>query len=164
MSNVAVIVFDDEMQAHRGARALGELAREKRLTRYAEAIVTRTADGEEMLCSRLRTGSAGTWMALLMGGAVGLLRWPLGIAFGVGTGILVGSLLDLIARAAIRKEFLDAVSPHLHAGRAALVTEIEEVAPSILDTRMKSLGGEVFRRGEIQGQSSDSHVMSPGGM
>jgi uncharacterized membrane protein len=164
MSDLAVIVFDNEMQAYRGSYALRELARERKLTRYADAIVTRTADGEDVLCRRLHTGNAGTWMALLMGGVVGLLRGPIGIAFGVGTGILVGALLDLIARAGIRKEFLDAVSPHLLPGGAALVTEIDEGSGSSLDTRMKALGGEVWRSSGVQIEGADGQMMSPGQM
>ena len=164
MSNLAVIVFDDEIQAYRGSLALRELAREKKLARYADAIVSRTADGKRMLCRRLHSGNAGTWMTLLMGGLVGLLRWPIGVAFGAGTGFLVGALLDLIARAAIRREFLAAASLHLPPGGAALVTEIDEGPQSGLDRRMHALGGEVRRRRKAQVEGADGQMMSPGRM
>jgi uncharacterized membrane protein len=153
MNDLAVVVFDNELQAYQGSRALRELEREHKLTRYADAIVTRRADGKTVLCRRLRTGHVGTQMGLFMGGLVGLLRGPLGIAFGVVTGMLVGALLDVIARAGIRKEFLDAGSPHLLHGKAALVTEIDESSPLALDTRMKALCGEVFRRSGVPVES-----------
>ena len=162
MNELAVVVFDDEKQAYLGSRALGELGREKHLTRYADAIVTRTADGKELLCRSLHTGHAGIRMALLMGSLVGLLRGPLGIAFGAGVGMLVGALLDLIARAGTRREFLDAVSPHLLPGSAALVTEIDERSRVSLDTRMKALGGKVFRRSGVQVEVVDDQTMTAG--
>lgn len=164
MSNLAVIVFDDETRAYRASHALRELVREKKLARYADAIVSKTADGKQMVCRRLHTGNAGTWMTLLTGGLVGLLRGPIGVAFGAGTGFLVGALLDLIARAGIRKEFLAAASLHLPPGGAALVTEIDEGPQSSLDTRMQALGGEVWRRSETQVEGADGQMMSPGRM
>lgn len=160
MNDLAVVVFDDEMQADRGSRVLRELAREKKLTKHADAIVTRTTDGKELLCTGLHTGHAGIRMALLIGGLVGLLRGPLGVAFGAGSGMLVGALLDLIARAGIRKEFLDAVSPHLLPGRAALVTEFDDGPQSSLDTRMRAIGGRVYRRSGAPVEGADGPSMS----
>ena len=162
MNELAVIVFDGERQAYRGSRALRELVREKQLSRYAYGIVTRTVDGKRIICRRLHTGHVGMQMGLLMGGLVGLLRAPLGIAFGAGTGMLAGALLDLVVRTSIRKELLGAASLHLLPGRAALVTEIDEISQMPLDTRMKNLGGQVFRRSGVQVEGADSQVISPG--
>ncbi len=149
MNELAVVVFEDERQAYRGSRALRELVRDNQLSRYADGIVTRTVDGTRVMCRQLHTGHVGMQLCLLMGGLVGLLRAPLGIAFGAGTGMLVGVLLDLVVRTSIRKEFLGAASPHLLPGGATLVTEIDEISPTPLDTRMKNLGGQVFRRSEV---------------
>ncbi len=158
MNDVAVVVFDEETQALAGSRALRELERAKRLTSYADAVVTKTADGKELLCRKLRTGLMGTLMGLLVGALIGLLRGVVGMMFGAGVGLLVGASFDLIARATIKREFLDEASPHLLPGKVALITEFDEKPPSPLDTRMEALGGRIFRRSSIQVEDTVGRV------
>ncbi len=158
MNDVAVVVFDEETQALAGSRAIRELERRKKLTSYADAIVTKTADGRELVCRKLRTGLMGTLMCLGVGALVGLLRGPVGIVFGAGVGSLVGASLDLIARAGIKREFLDEASPHLLPGEVGLVTEIDEKPPTPFDTRMEALGGRVSRRSSIQVEGAVGRV------
>jgi uncharacterized membrane protein len=149
MNKVTVVVFDDEKRAYEGSRAIRDLHREGSLTRYAEAVIAKDADGRVTVRKPADPAPVGTLSGLTVGGLAGLLGGPIAVAVGAGTGTMIGAAYDLM-RAEIGDDFISEVSEFLLPGKAAVVSEMDEEWQTPLDSRMEALGGQVFRRNRIQ--------------
>jgi len=60
-------------------------------------------------------------------------------------GMLVGSLFD-IDDVATTESVLGEISSQVHATRTAVLAQVNEQGPEVIDTAMARLGGEVMRR------------------
>ena len=76
---------------------------------------------------------------------IGILGGPLGMLLAGSAGVLVGALVD--DREADKGEsVLASFSKSLQVGQAALVAELVERNPAMVDSAMAELGGRVLRR------------------
>ena len=82
------------------------------------------------------------WTAL--GGMVGLLGGPAGVAVGMGTGALIGFIGDRYTSEAAAR-FLADVSAALTPDKYAIVADVDEESVTAVDTRMEAIGGVVLR-------------------
>jgi uncharacterized membrane protein len=80
-----------------------------------------------------------------LGGLIGLLGGPVGVAVGAVSGLALGTLSD-IGNARDGESCVEEVSRSLTPGKVAMVAEIEEGWTTPVDTRMAALGGTVIRR------------------
>jgi uncharacterized membrane protein len=147
MDKVVAVVFNDEKQAYEGLRAFRDLHRDGSITLYSGAVVAKDASGK-LSVREGDEGPEGTFFGLLTGSLIGILGGPIGLAVGASTGTLIGAAFDL-TRAGISEDFLEEVSAYLLPGKAAVITELDEVWQAPIDTRMEALGGLVFRRNAI---------------
>ena len=76
---------------------------------------------------------------------VGLIGGPAGVAVGMASGAMFGSIDDL-TNVGIDGEFLAEVDKALAPGKTAVVAECFENWVTPMDSRMETLGGEVLRR------------------
>jgi uncharacterized membrane protein len=90
-------------------------------------------------------GPLGSLTGTAVGGLIGLLGGPVGVAIGAGSGLALGALFD-VDNARIGEDFLADVSKSLTPNKVAVVAEIEEEWTTPVDTRMEALGGTVLRR------------------
>lgn len=149
MDKMLVVVFDSELKAYDGARALQELQNEGSINLYAKAVIARDASGKVEVKQEGDMGPAGTAVGLLTGSLIGLLGGPVGAAIGASVGMSWGALYDL-AHLGIGGELLSEVKKSLLPGKAALVAEVWEEWTLPVDTRMEALGGVVFRRTSME--------------
>jgi len=145
MNKMLVAVFDNETAAFKGLSALKELHRDGDISLYSSAVIVKDKTGQIDVKQAADEGPVGTALGLLTGGMIGILAGPAGLAVGATVGALTGSLFDL-DQSGIGVTFLDDVSKNLTAGKAAVLAEIEEGWTTPLDTRLRDLGGIVFRR------------------
>ena len=145
MDKMIVVVFDSELKAYDGSRALQELQNEGSINLYAKAVITRDASGKVEVKQEGDMGPVGTTVGLLTGSLIGLLGGPVGLAIGAGVGTYGGILYDLL-HLGVSQDFLYEVEKSLQPGKAAVVAEIWEEWTLPVDTRMEALGGVVFRR------------------
>lgn len=145
MKKMLVVVFDDELKAIDGHRALKELDSEGSISVHAEAVIKKTDDG-----AVLTTEQSGedfpvrTVSGTAIGTLIGLLGGPFVSGIGSAIGFISGAIGDLYPDG-VNAEFLEEVSAKLTPGKWAIVAEISEDGITTVDARMKALGGTVFR-------------------
>jgi uncharacterized membrane protein len=145
MDRMLVVVFDNEVKAYEGKRALVQLDREGSISVYASVVLTKHADGTATVKEEDDSGPIGSLVGTSLGSLIGLLGGPAGLAIGSAVGLLAGSTADL-DNARIGDDFIDDVTKQLLPNRVAVVAEIDEDWTTPVDTRMEAIGGIVFRR------------------
>ena len=145
MDKMIVIVFDNELKAYDGSKALQELQNEGSINLYAKAVIARDASGKVAVKQQGDMGPVGTAVGLLTGSLLGLIGGPLAFIIGAGVTISGGMLYDLV-NLGVGEDFLTDVEKSLQPGKAAVVAEVWEEWTTPIDSRMEALGGVVFRR------------------
>jgi uncharacterized membrane protein len=144
--NVICVSFDPDSNAYAALTALKELESQNRLGVDAAGVIVRGDDGEIVV--KDRAGSydfAGAASGGLLGLLIGILGGPLGVLIGGTYGLLVGSLVDL-EEAEDSDSVLAQISASVRPGHTALLAEVTEQSPEVVDTAMADLGGTVLRR------------------
>lgn len=144
MEKMFVVVFDNELKAYDGYRALSELDAEGSISVHAKAVIMKNADGQVILKQEGDEYPIRTVGGTAFGALVGLLGGPIGVGVGAMAGAYTGSILDL-DRAGVDTEFLDDAVKKLTPGKWAIVADISEDWETPVDDRMVALSGTVFR-------------------
>jgi uncharacterized membrane protein len=144
MEKMLVVVFDNELKAYDGYRALSELDAEGSVSVHAKAVVMRNAEGQVVLKQEGDEYPIRTVGGTGIGALIGLLGGPIGVGVGAMAGAFTGSILDL-DRAGVDTEFLDDASKKLTPGKWAIVADISEDWETPVDDRMVVHGGTIFR-------------------
>ncbi len=155
MDKILVVVFDSELKAYDGSRALQELEDEGAINLYSKAVIARDASGQVAVKQQGDMGPLGTTVGMLTGSLIGLIGGPVGLAIGAGAGAYGGLLYDL-AHLGVGEDYLVEVETSLQPGKAAVVAEVWEEWTLPVDTRMEVLGGVVFRR--TRGEVLDAQI------
>ncbi len=145
MDKMLVVVFDSELKAYDGSKALQELQDEGSISLYAKAVIARDASGKVAVKQQGDMGPVGTAVGLFTGSLIGLFGGPVGLALGASVGTYGGMLYDL-AQLGIGEDFIGEVEKTLQPGEAAVVAEVWEEWMTPVDDRMEALGGVVLRR------------------
>jgi uncharacterized membrane protein len=145
-NNVLVVTFEDDQRAYEAVSVLNELDAQGQLQLTEAAVVTRRDDGQ--VIAHDQTGDpvpVNTLSGGLIGLLVGVLGGPLGVLIGGATGLLAGSLFDL-DDADDTDSVLSEMSKSIRVGHTALLAQVEEQSPEIVDAAMARLSGTVVRR------------------
>jgi uncharacterized membrane protein len=144
--NVISVAFEDDRNAYGALTALKQLDTQGRLKVEAAAVVARGDDGK--IDVKDQVGDV-DYLGAVSGGTLGLLLGiiggPLGVLLGGSYGLLVGSLFDL-GEAGETESVLSQISTSVKPGRTALLAQVTEQSPEVVDTAMATLGGTVLRR------------------
>ncbi len=144
MERMLVVVFDNELKAYDGSRALGELDSEGSISMHGKVVIMKNAEGKVTVKQESDEFPIRTVGGTAIGALIGLLGGPVGLGIGALAGTLTGSILDL-NRAGVDSEFIDDVSNRLTSGKWAIVADINEEWETPVDARVAALGGTVFR-------------------
>jgi uncharacterized membrane protein len=155
MDRMLVVVFDSEVKAYEGAKALQELEQEGSINLYAKAVIARDASGKVAVQQQADEGPVGTAVGMLTGSLIGLLGGPVGLVLGTSAGMSGGMIYDLV-NLGVGQDYLEEVEQSLQPGKAAVVAEVWEEWTLPVDTRMEALGGVVFRR--TRGEVMDAQI------
>ena len=153
-NNLIVVTFGDDSKAYDAITNLNQLDAQGQLDVVAATVVTRGADGQVSVKDQVGDvpveGMAGGGLVGLL---IGVLGGPLGVLIGGATGVMVGSLFD-VADADETDSVLAEVSKTIQVGRTALLAQVDEQSPEVVDTAMARLSGTVIRRGiyEVEGE------------
>jgi uncharacterized membrane protein len=145
MDRMLVVVFPNESKAYEGKRTLQQLDSEGSISVYAYAVLTKNADGTASVKQGDDVGPIGTLVGTSLGSLIGILGGPVGVAAGAAAGMAAGSALD-VNSVRVGADFIDDVQKVLVAPNVALVAEVDEEWTTPVDTRMETIGGNVFRR------------------
>jgi uncharacterized membrane protein len=144
--NVIVVGFDADDRAYEGLTRLKELDSQGQVGLAEAAVVVRDEDGHIETKDQVGDPSfVGTASGGLVGLLIGILGGPLGVLLGGATGLAVGSLFDL-DDADETDSVLSDVSKTVKPGRTAVLAQVVEQSPEVIDTAMARLSGTLVRR------------------
>jgi uncharacterized membrane protein len=153
MHNYIAVVFDNTSKAYEGLHALWQLDDAAEVTVHGTAVVHRDAMGNFQVDTKETHPALATAAGVGVGALLGLLAGPAGAAVGAAGGAAIGAAAggavgvtaDLI-RADTRDQAAGETRFVLGAGQSAVIADVSEDWTSPIDTRMRSLGGTVYRR------------------
>jgi uncharacterized membrane protein len=148
--NVLVVSFGadpaNDMNAYKALTDLKQLDSQGQIKIAGAAVITRDLDGRVDVKSEVGNdpylGKAGGGM---IGMLVGIIGGPLGVLLGGTYGALVGSLFD-IDDVESTASVLSEISKQVKPARTAVLAQVHELGPEVIDTAMARLGGEITRR------------------
>jgi uncharacterized membrane protein len=148
--NVLVVTFGEDPKndknAYQALTDIKQLDSQGQIKITAAGVVTRDLDGHVDVKSEVGDDPyIGTASGGLIGLLVGIIGGPLGVLIGGGTGVLVGSLFD-IDEVETTESVLGDISKEVHPTRTAVLAQVTEQSPEVVDSAMARLGGEVMRR------------------
>ena len=153
MHNYIAVIFDDTGKAYKGLHELWELDGDGDITVHGTGVVHRDEWGQYHVDTKETHPALATAVGVGMGALLGLLAGPAGAAvgaaggaaIGAATGGAVGLTTDLV-RADNRDQAAGETRFVLGCGQSAVIADVSEDSTSPIDTRMRSLGGTVYRR------------------
>ena len=148
--NVLVVSFGEDPEtdqnAYQALTDLKQLDSQNQIKIAGAAVVTRDRDGRVDVKSELGNDPyVGTASGGIIGLLVGIIGGPLGVLLGGTYGALVGSLFD-IDDVETTESVLGEISKQVQPTRTALLAQVTEQSPEVIDTAMARLGGEITRR------------------
>ncbi len=144
MERMLVVVFDNELKAYDGSRALMALDSEGSISVHAGAVIKKNVNGTVTIKQAGDDFPSRTLGGGAVGALIGILGGPIGVAVGAAGGALTGAIWDMY-RAGVNDDFLDEVSAELTPDKWAIVADVSEEWVTPVDTRMEAIGGTVFR-------------------
>ena len=148
--NVLVVTFGDDPEhdtnAYQALTELRQLDSQDQIKIAGAAVVTRDTGGRVDVKSEVANDAyAGTASGGAIGLLIGIIGGPLGMLLGGTYGVLVGSLFD-IDDADTTESALGEISKQVQPTRTAVLAQVEEQSPDVIDAAMARLGGQVMRR------------------
>ncbi len=148
--NVLVVTFgedpENDKNAYQALTDLKQLDSQGQIKIAGAAVVTRDLDGRVDVKSEVGDDPyVGTASGGMIGLLVGIIGGPLGVLLGGAYGVLVGSLFD-IDDVETTESVLSEISKQVHPTRTAVLAQVTEQSPEVVDTAMARLGGQVMRR------------------
>jgi uncharacterized membrane protein len=148
--NVLVVTFgedpENDSNAYQALTDLKQLDSQGQIKIAGAAVVTRDPDDLFDVKSEVANDPyVGTASGGIIGLLIGIIGGPLGVLIGGTYGMLVGSLFD-IDDVETTESVLSEISKQVHATRTAVLAQVTEESPEVIDTAMARLGGEVMRR------------------
>ena len=148
--NVLVVTFGenpaDDTNAYQALTDLKQLDAQHQIEIAGAAVISRDLDGRVEVKSEVGTDPyLGTASGGMIGLLVGIIGGPLGVLLGGAYGALVGSLFD-IDDVETTESVLAKISKQVQPTRTALLAQVVEQTPEVIDSAMARLGGEVMRR------------------
>lgn len=152
--NVIAVSFEGDSSAYEALTNLKQLDAQGQIGLSGAAVVEREDDGSVTVKDQV-AGHVGraTTTGGLVGLLVGILGGPFGILIGGATGLLIGSLFDQ-DDVEDTQSVLSEISKSLRPGPAALIAEVTEQSPEVVDAAMAKLSGTVLRRsaGDVEAE------------
>jgi len=144
MTNLVVISFKNEAQAFAGSHKLIELESHGGVTVYEKVIVKKDLNGDTSAIQGDGSDGLRVLSGMALGTLIGALAGPVGLLVGMISGTMTGALLET-NHYNFSDDFISKVYSRLQPGSVAIVAEIYEEGPAIVDNAMESLGGSVLR-------------------
>jgi uncharacterized membrane protein len=152
--NVIAVSFEKDSNAYQALTNLKELESQGQIGIRGAAVVSRDETGAVLDKDEVGDNSlVGTATGGIVGLLIGVLGGPFGVLIGGATGLLIGSLFD-DSDDDETESVLAEISKSIRVGHDALLAEVSEQSPEVIDTAMTRLGGTVLRRsaGDVEAE------------
>src|SRR4051794_7735468 len=145
MENVLTLNFAEDGDAYEALTALKELDEQSQVSLEGAAVVMRHEDGTIAIKDEVGDiGYEGTATGGIVGLIVGILGGPIGVLLGGATGVLIGSLFDMDDLDET-DSVLSEMSRTVRVDHPAVVAEVDEQGPEVIDAAIQRLNGSVLR-------------------
>jgi uncharacterized membrane protein len=146
MENVLAVNFAEDAKAYEALTKLKELDGQGQIDLKGGAVIVRANDGSIGVRDQVDDGGyTGTAEGGIIGLVIGILGGPFGVLLGGATGLLIGSLFD-IEDADETESALEEIARAAHPGHTAVLAQVSEQSPQVVDAAVGQLGGTVVRR------------------
>lgn len=153
MRNYIAVVFKDRSKAYEALHGLWQLDGEMEITVHGTAVVHRDDLGSFLVDTKETHPALATAVGVGIGALLGALAGPAGAAVGAAgaaaigatTGGVIGLAVDA-GRADTRHQAAVETRSILGYGQSAVIADVSEDSTPPIDTRMRELGGTVYRR------------------
>jgi uncharacterized membrane protein len=146
MENVIAASFAEDANAYEALTNLKELGDQGQIDLAGAAVIVREEGGTIVVKDEVGDiGYTGTATGGIVGLIIGILGGPIGVLLGGATGVLIGSLFDM-DDVDETESVLEEMSRTARVGHPALMAEVSEESPEIIDAAIKRLGGTIVRR------------------
>src|SRR5512138_3817798 len=125
MSTFVVSIFSSEAKAYEAVHAFDQLQMEGTISVYETTVVQRGPDGKLVTKQPGYGGFAMTGLGMLVGGLLGILGGPAGIAVGAVAGTAIGGTAALV-KGDVSEEFLEDIAKTMKPGDYAVLAEVAE--------------------------------------
>ncbi len=145
MNSLLIAKFEDESSARNAMKKLDDLALNGEIDLYERTLIRKTPDGRSELFRE--SGSAG-WQTIsgaLLGSLVGLPAGPVGFVIGLASGAVVGSALSDREQHDFGEEILGTVESDIPPGTVAIVAQVGERGPELVDSILTRFNAVHFR-------------------
>ena len=153
MRDFVAVVFDKHDDAFRGLHELWRLDTEGEVTVYKAGVCLRNSYGDVVVETSDGDPPIATAVGLTVGALLGLLAGPAGAAVGAAGGAAIGAATGGVVGLGVDASNADTVDQAvgetgmvLRQGQHAVIADIDEETYAPLDSRMKRIGGSVYRR------------------
>lgn len=136
--------FASEAKAMEASHKLAEVESFGNITVYEKVIAKKDLDGNVTLLESNTTGGLRTLTGMTLGTMAGAFAGPVGLVIGIFTGALAGAAVESDYYD-FAEDFTKKVIEHLQPGTVAIVAEIYEEDPALLDYDLEPFGATVSR-------------------
>lgn len=144
-STIVVATFSDESKTYHAFSEIKRAATEGKLKINGLTIMHRRLDGQFEVRDAAMKNYGGSIMGGIIGSLVGIMGGPLGILLGWGAGSLIGGFRD-VREIQEDTNLFQRITENMEVGGTALVGELENEQPYVVDQIVRKLGGELLRR------------------
>lgn len=143
MSNLVVLVFDEQDEAAQVRETLSSIKQAGRISLDDSAIVEKDADGKVHIKNELDRGvKIGALGGSLIGLLIGSVFFPIA---GLVLGALGGGLVGASANMGISHKFVKQVADQLQPGGSALFVIVRDADPTVTLAALREYSGTVYQ-------------------
>lgn len=144
-STIVVATFGDESKTYQAFSEIKRASTEGKLKINGLTIMHRRLDGQFEVRDAAMKNYGGSITGGIVGALVGIMGGPLGILLGWGAGSLIGGFRD-VREIQDDTNLFQRITENMDVGTTALVGELENEQPYVVDQIVRKLGGELLRR------------------
>jgi uncharacterized membrane protein len=144
MTNLIVASFTSEADAIEASHKLVKLESHGAITVYEKVVLKKQELGAPVIVESNTSSGLRTVSGMTLGSLAGAVVGPIGFLVGLVTGTLIGAATET-KYFDFSEDFSARALEKLQPGEVAIVAEVYESNPAILDNALESLGGVVSR-------------------
>jgi uncharacterized membrane protein len=144
MTNLIVASFANEAEAVAASHKLAELETHGAITIYEKVVLKKQEQGDPVIVESNTSNGLRTFSGMTLGSLAGAIVGPIGLLVGMVTGTLIGAATET-KHFDFSEDFSAKALEKLKPAKVAIIAEVYESNPAILDNALESFGGVVSR-------------------
>ncbi|HET9747357.1 MAG TPA: DUF1269 domain-containing protein [Chitinophagaceae bacterium] len=144
MKKIIVVAFTEETKANEALHKLNELDSLGDITVYDKVLLRKNSNDETEVLSHDSGEGWRTLAGFTFGSLLGVLAGPVGLVIGMFAGTIAGGISE-VTHYDFAEDFGNKIKNRITPGTIAIIAEIEEPSPGLVDSFMQPFGGHILR-------------------